>query len=155
MLSHGFRLAFIKKQSTFFNRVERMANRTKETPKKDFPEILQRSYGVIFSACSYLGVCRSTYYRWCEEDAEFKALCERAIKIGQENGLDFTESKLYQNIADNKEASIFFNLKTKGKHRGYVEKEEKALEIDDFKRRVLSILTDDQLKTLLTIKGDD
>jgi hypothetical protein len=38
--------------------------------------------------------------------------------------LDLAEEKLMINIDEAKEASIFFFLKTKGKDRGYVERQE-------------------------------
>lgn len=45
-----------------------------------------------------------------------------AQKDAEEKTLDLAESKLIANIREKKEASIFFYLKTKGKHRGYFEK---------------------------------
>lgn len=41
-----------------------------------------------------------------------------------EKQLDITESKLFENIDDNDDTAIIFYLKTKGKHRGYVERSE-------------------------------
>ena len=43
--------------------------------------------------------------------------------------LDFAEAKLYQHIADDNLQATVFYLKTRGKHRGYVEKQEQAGEM--------------------------
>lgn len=47
---------------------------------------------------------------------------ERAIQDARSAMLDFTEGKLFENIREGKEASIFFYLKTQGKERGYIER---------------------------------
>jgi hypothetical protein len=47
----------------------------------------------------------------------------------QESAVDFAESSLHQQIKDKVPSSTIFYLKTKGKHRGYVEKQE--IEVND------------------------
>ena len=42
----------------------------------------------------------------------------------QDSLLDLAESKLLENIENNENTAIIFYLKTKGKKRGYIEKQE-------------------------------
>lgn len=44
-----------------------------------------------------------------------------------ESMVDVAESKLFENIKDNDNTAIIFYLKTKGKHRGYIERSELAV----------------------------
>ena len=52
--------------------------------------------------------------------SEFDEACHECEEIA----VDFVESKLYKLINDGAEASTIFYLKTKGRKRGYVEKQE-------------------------------
>ena len=55
-----------------------------------------------------------------DKDEEFKQQCEDV----EESLLDLSESKLLENIQNNDNTCIIFHLKTKGKKRGYIEKQE-------------------------------
>lgn len=88
--------------------------------KDRFPEILAEHLGIVTNACKAAGIGRRTYYNWREEDPEFAKACDDV----SEQTIDFVESKLLENIRDGKEASQIFYLKTKAKHRGYVERTE-------------------------------
>lgn len=96
------------------------------TPKKRkelqslFVEALLNSAGNISHACKKIGISRNTYYEWRKDDREFDNLCEEQ----QEAIIDLVETKLMSNIQEGKTAEIIFFLKTKAKHRGYVEKQE-------------------------------
>jgi hypothetical protein len=48
----------------------------------------------------------------------------KAYENETESVIDLAESKLIENIKDNDNTAIIFYLKTKGKHRGYVERNE-------------------------------
>lgn len=96
-------------------------NIKKGTEKKDaMIESLENSLGIVSVACRKVGISRQTHYRWCQEDEKY----DRAAKEIIEATIDFVESKLFENIQDKKEASIMFYLKSKAKHRGYVERQE-------------------------------
>lgn len=95
--------------------------RTKELQKKMI-EAMEKSFGVVTTACKAAGIGRTAYYRWMNEDAEFKSAID-SLDCGN-IALDFAESKLYKHINDNDKTSLIFYLKTKGKHRGYVERYE-------------------------------
>jgi len=55
-----------------------------------------------------------------QSDEEYKKSVEELSNLA----LDFAESKLHENISKGKEVSTIFFLKTKGKKRGYVERQE-------------------------------
>lgn len=87
--------------------------------KKTFIEALRANLGNITKACEAVGITRTTYYRWLKT----KAFKEEVDNIG-EYVLDFAEHSLFKQIKENNTAATIFYLKTKGKHRGYVEKQE-------------------------------
>jgi len=88
--------------------------------KEAMIQALENSLGIVSVACRKVNISRQTHYRWCQEDEAY----DRASKEIIEATIDFVESKLFENIQDKKEASIMFYLKSKAKHRGYVERQE-------------------------------
>jgi hypothetical protein len=88
--------------------------------KKSVLDALEKSLGVVTSACKISGVSRTQFYQWCKDDLEFKSKVDSIEMVA----LDFAESKLFENIKEKKETSIIFFLKTKGKKRGYIEKQQ-------------------------------
>ena len=96
-----------------------MANKTLHN-KKRLIEALMQSMGVVQQACTKVGVSRTTYYEYYNNDKEFRDAVDDCKNIA----LDFAESKLLKNIEAGREASIMFYLKTQGKARGYIEKQE-------------------------------
>jgi hypothetical protein len=53
---------------------------------------------------------------------------KRAYDNENEGLLDLAESKLIENINKNDDTAIIFYLKTKGKNRGYIERQEIDIE---------------------------
>ena len=90
-----------------------------DAKKKTFIEVLRVNLGNITKACEAVGITRTTYYRWLK----LKSFKEEVDNIG-EYVLDFAEHSLFTLIKENNTAATIFYLKTKGKHRGYVEKQE-------------------------------
>ena len=88
--------------------------------KKDFIEALRNNLGHISNACEAAKIGRRTYYNWVADDKDFKEDVEHI----QDSLLDLAETKLLQNIENNENTAIIFYLKTKGKKRGYIEKQE-------------------------------
>ena len=88
--------------------------------KKALLEALEKSLGVVTTACKSVGVDRSTFYKYVNEDEEFA----KQVKDIGEVALDFVESQNFQLIKDKNPTAIIFYLKTKGKHRGFVERKE-------------------------------
>jgi len=91
--------------------------------KKAMLEALEKSLGVITQACKMVGVHRSTHYEWMKTDEEYKAAVEELSEVA----IDFAESHLHKLIKDGNPAATIFLLKTKGKGRGYVERQEIAV----------------------------
>lgn len=88
--------------------------------KKAMIEALQASLGIVKTACQEVGIVRQTHYNWMEADPEYKA----AVESIAEDAIDFVESKLHQKINEGDTTSIIFFMKTKGKKRGYIERQE-------------------------------
>ena len=88
--------------------------------KEALLKALEKSLGVVTTACKQLEISRATYYRWLSEDEEFS----KSAKEIQDVALDFVESKLFEQIQESSTAATIFYLKTKGKRRGYVERSE-------------------------------
>jgi hypothetical protein len=83
-------------------------------------EALEQSLGVVTTACKVVGVSRETHYRWLKEDEEYKEKVDALIDVA----LDFAESQLHKQIRDGNSTATIFYLKTKGKNRGYIERQE-------------------------------
>lgn len=107
--------------------------------KKQVLQALEDKHGIITEACKSIGLNRSTFYLWVNNDPEFKA----AVDEITETAIDYVESKLFEKITgvehltghdrDGNEiiysippsdTAIIFFLKTKAKKRGYVERSE-------------------------------
>ena len=94
--------------------------------KKDRQELFLKhfrdSHGIVSYACQKVGITRTCYYKWRENDPKFK---ERAEEVEEET-IDVVESKLLSAINND------FYLKTKGKKRGYVERVEQDVNVNPF-----------------------
>ena len=91
-----------------------------EKKKKMFLKALHENRGNISYACSATDIGRTHYYRWIKEDAEFK----EAVLNVKEYNIDHVESKLHEKIDEGDITAIIFYLKTQGKGRGYVERQD-------------------------------
>tara|TARA_R110002153_G_scaffold181638_1_gene334938 strand:- start:1162 stop:1518 length:357 start_codon:yes stop_codon:yes gene_type:complete len=90
-----------------------------EHHKKALLEALEKSLGVVTTACKQVGIGRTTFYEYYK-DPIFKL----EVDSIQDVALDFAESHLHQQIKDGNTAATIFYLKTKGKKRGFVERQE-------------------------------
>ena len=91
-----------------------------EHHKKAILEALEKSLGVVTSACRSVGIGRTTFYEWLNTDKDFA----KQVDDIQNVALDYAESKLHTQIGEGSTAATIFYLKTKGKKRGYVERQE-------------------------------
>lgn len=88
--------------------------------KTSLLEALEKSLGVVTSACKIANCSRETFYKYCKEDEEFKSKVDDISNIT----LDFAESQLHKQIKEGNTTATIFYLKTKGKNRGYIERSE-------------------------------
>ena len=95
------------------------AKRNTKEKKKLFIQALEKNAGNISTSCKAIGICRYTFYDWCEKDENFK----KQVDEVNESLIDFAETQLMKKIKDGDTTSLIFFLKTKGKHRGYSERE--------------------------------
>lgn len=80
--------------------------------------------GIPLTACSKVGIARSTYYRWRQESIVFKLQADEAIQIGRENITDLAESKLVKNIGDGNQRAIEFQLRHNDSRYRYFSQQE-------------------------------
>jgi len=92
-----------------------MNKRQQKKIKKEFLEFLIKT-PVIQVACAKLGVARSTYYRWKEEDVNFANDAEMAELKGRELINDLAESKIINNIQNGDNTASIFWLKHNKPH---------------------------------------
>ena len=95
-------------------------NQQNPTLKRAMIEALEKSLGIVTSACKSVGINRSTHYDWLKSDEDYKAEVESIEDIA----IDFAESQLHKQIKDGNPTSTIFYLKTKAKKRGYIERQE-------------------------------
>ena len=95
-------------------------NKSRHIKKESLLKSLEQSLGVVTEACKQADIPRSTYYKWLKEDENFA----REVRDIENVALDFAETQLHSQIAENSTAATIFYLKTKGKKRGYIERQE-------------------------------
>ncbi len=75
-----------------------------------------RTVPIVEVACKKGGISRATFYRWCNEDEDFKANVDNAKVDGVENINDMSEAHLIALIREKKYQAIALWLK-KNHHR--------------------------------------
>ena len=95
-------------------------DKSRHIKKESILKALEQSLGIVTVACKKANIPRSTFYKWLNEDEDFA----RQVKDIENIALDFAESQLHKQIADNSTSATIFYLKTKGKQRGYIERQE-------------------------------
>jgi transposase-like protein len=76
--------------------------------------------GNVSMVARTLNVDRTTVYNFMKKHPTVKAKLDEA----REKMIDNVESKLYSKALDGDTTAMIFFLKTQGKHRGYVERQE-------------------------------
>lgn len=113
---------------------------------EQFEQIANACGGILSDIAANFKVARNTVYAWCENDPEFK----QVLDDSRERFVDLAESNLRKLVAgvpaiekdENgekrfagwierpSETAIIFTLKTRGKKRGYVERQEVAADVN-------------------------
>lgn len=101
-----------KKQNKCTNRTHKKKN--------EFLIAFEAKAGNISQACKAIDIGRRTYYDWLEHDKKFA----QNVDDLNEAGIDWGESLLKLQMQKGDTTAIIFFLKTKGKKRGYIEKQE-------------------------------
>lgn len=83
-------------------------------------EALREKHGNLSAAARYLGCSRNTIARYIENYPTVKAVYDEE----RETLIDFAENQLFKQVQDGNITAIIFTLKTIGKSRGYVERQE-------------------------------
>lgn len=95
--------------------------KNKKSKKDAMLEALTLTMGIVSTACAKVGISRQTHYDYMDSDPEYA----KAVDDINERTIDMVESKLYKKInKDECTTSTIFFLKTKAKHRGYIERQE-------------------------------
>ena len=105
--------------------------------KVEFLEVYSQKANNVHLTCKAIGISRSTFYAWIRDDDEFR----ETIWHFEEGDIDAAETALKRQILDGNTTAIIFYLKTKGKNRGYVERQE-LTGIDGQKLFEVSIVDD-------------
>jgi len=123
-------------------------NKQNPTLKKAMIEALEKCLGIVSDAVKIVGIDRSTHYDWLKNDPNYKNEVEGIDNVS----LDFVESKLFERIRGVEmgkngidgepitytlppdTTAIIFYLKTKGRKRGYIEKQDSS---DDKELRII------------------
>lgn len=99
--------------------MEQLSNKS-DNRKELMLEVLKKCLGVVSAAVDKVGIARSTHYEWLLSDPEYKA----AVDDIAERAIDFVETKMFEGVNNNDSGLIKYYLSTKGKNRGYVERQE-------------------------------
>ena len=102
----------------------------KNIPIEKIIQIYEKKGCNITATCTALGISRKTFYEWKEKK---KKLAE-GLEAAEEAIIDFAESKLVEHINNDDVQALIFFLRTKGKKRGYVEKTESDVNINQFEK---------------------
>ena len=97
---------------------------------------------IVQMVCEKLGIGRSTYYRWRQEDKEFAKDCDEALEDGFGLVNDLAESQLLGAIRDQNMTAIVFWLRNH--HRKYANK----LEVNANIKNLNEQLTPEQQATV-------
>ncbi|QDP52005.1 MAG: hypothetical protein GOVbin2700_42 [Prokaryotic dsDNA virus sp.] len=100
--------------------------RQNPTLKKAMIQALEKTMGVVSTAATMAGINRSTHYEWLKTDSEYKQKVDDLENLM----LDFAETNLHQQIQEGNTTATIFLLKTRGRKRGYIERQNIQVEAD-------------------------
>jgi hypothetical protein len=89
---------------------------------------------LVERACRKVGIARSTYYRWCKSDGNFRTIAEQSQEQGRGKMNDFAESKLLENVSNNQQPAINFWLSHNTSRYRAPNNQYQALQTENMKR---------------------
>ena len=127
-----------------------MAAPTEKFTAEQVINAIKTSRGILSSAADSLGCHRRTVDRYVAKYPTVREEYEEA----NERVIDFAESRLLKNINDGDTASIIFFLKTRGKRRGYVERQEvTGKDGDPIEQRVIHDFSQLSLDEMIALRS--
>ena len=81
---------------------------------------LREKHGNLSASARFLGCSRDTVSRYINTYPTVKTVADEE----RETLIDFAENQLFKQVQEGNITAIIFTLKTIGKHRGYVERQE-------------------------------
>lgn len=106
-----------------------------------------RTFPVVEVACKKGGISRATFYRWCNEDEEFKTNVESAKVDGVENINDMSEAQLIVLIREKKYQAIAMWLRHN--HHRFMSEDKRELIRKVEKKAELNLKQKEDLKEAL------
>ncbi|MBA3829870.1 MAG: hypothetical protein H0X33_13100 [Taibaiella sp.] len=94
--------------------------RTKQFKPQQIIDALVKNHGMVYLSAKELGCEPKTIYNYAKDSPEI----QEAINNARGEVTDNAESKLFDAINKGEAWAICFYLKTQGKSRGYVERQE-------------------------------
>lgn len=88
--------------------------------KRDVLAALEKSAGIVATACKAANISRFTFYNWMKKDAAFEEKVDDILEAQK----DFVEAQILKKIKEGDTTMTIFYAKTKMKDRGYVERHE-------------------------------
>jgi hypothetical protein len=88
--------------------------------KETLLEALEVSLGIVTEACDKAGLSRTQHYKWYKEDEEYR----KSVDSIDSKFIDFAETHLKKQIENGSTQATTFFLRTRGRRRGYNEKQE-------------------------------
>lgn len=113
----------------------------KDQQKEDILKILKEN-PIVEIACRKIGVARSSFYRWKQEDKEFAKAVDEAVSQGYLIINDLAESQLVSAIKNTNIRAIIFWLKAH--HKAYATK----IELSGTIKNKFEELTPEQEETI-------
>ncbi len=104
---------------------------------------IEETRGMLTLAARHLGCSPRTIYNYRDRYASV----QQAIRDERERTLDIAELALFKAVQEGQAWAICFLLKTQGKDRGYVERQELRHDLD------VTTLSDEQLRAIATGSG--
>jgi len=81
-------------------------------------EAMEKTMGIVTTSCKAVGISRTIFYRWKEEDKDFAKKVSEVMNLR----LDFLENELLSRIQKKEPGSntlIMYELNNRGRERGY------------------------------------